>query len=180
MPSLEGRPMTIARTAALLGLIALAPAAALPAAAFAAPSPVDQAFTAKVSQGGMFEVEAGKLAENKAQAQDVKDFGVMEVHDHTLVGEGLKKAADHEGIKFSDKLNPEFQGKLDKLKGMSGHAFDVAYMDEMADLHAKDGASFAKEATDSPDMGFKTFAGETHRIVQRHIGAIHAAPPPAK
>jgi putative membrane protein len=167
--------MTIARTAALLASFCL-----VPALAAAAPAPVDQAFTAKVSQGGMFEVDAGKLAESKAQAQDVKDFAVMEVHDHTLVGDGLKKAADHEGIKFSSKLNPEFQGKLDKLKDLSGPAFDAAYMDEMADLHAKDGAAFAEEAKASADMGYKSFAGETHRIVQRHIGAIHAAPPPGK
>ncbi len=53
-------------------------------------------------------------------------------------------------------------------------------MEAMADIHAKDGAAFAQEATASADMGFKAFAGETHRIVQRHIGAIQAAPPPAK
>ena len=75
-----------------------------PAVAFAAPAPTDQAFTAKVSQGGMFEIEAGKLAEkSKAEAQDVKDFAAMEVHDHALVGQGLKTAAGHEGIKVSDQ-----------------------------------------------------------------------------
>jgi putative membrane protein len=168
--------MTIARTAAFMASLCFIPAAALAAA----PAPVDQAFTAKVSQGGMFEVEAGKLAEKSAQAPDVKDFAVMEVHDHALVGKGLKTAADHEGIKFSSKLNPEFQGKLDHLKGLSGPAFDAAYMDAMADIHAKDGAAFAEEAKASGDTGFKTFAGETHVIVQRHIGAIHAASPPAK
>ncbi len=125
-------------------------------------------------------MEAGKLAEKAAQAQDVKDFAVMEVHDHMLVGKGLKKAAGHEHIRFSKKLNPEFQGKMDALNGLSGPAFDAAYMDAMADIHAKDGAAFAAEAAASADTGFKTFAGETHVIVERHIGAIHAAPPPAK
>ena len=43
----------------------------------------DRAFVAKVGQGGMFEVEAGKLAEGKAAAVDVRDFATMEVHDHT-------------------------------------------------------------------------------------------------
>jgi len=42
----------------------------------------DQAFVAKVSQGGMFEVAASKVAEDKAQAQDVKDQANTEVHDH--------------------------------------------------------------------------------------------------
>jgi putative membrane protein len=166
--------------ATLTAAIALVGAGLVPFASRAAPSPVDQAFAAKVSQGGMFEVEAGKLAEKFAQAQDVKDFAVMEVHDHTLVGDNLKANADRIGLTFPAKLNSEFQGKLDRLKGLSGHAFDVAYMTEMADLHPKDGAAFAKEATASPDLGFRNFAGETHLIVLRHIGAIHAAPPPAR
>jgi putative membrane protein len=164
----------------LTAALALAGAGLIPVAAMGAPSPVDQAFAAKVSQGGMFEVEAGKLAETSAQAQDVKDFAVMEVHDHTLVGDNLKANSDRTGVTFPAKLNPEFQGKLDRLKTLKGHAFDVAYMTDMADLHPKDGAAFAKEATSSPDPGFRHFAGETHLIVLRHIGAIHAAPPPAK
>ena len=111
-----------------------------PIAAMAASS-VDQTFVAKVSQGGMFEVEASKVAEGSATAQDVKDFATAEVHDHTLVGDKLKATASHVGITFPAKLNPEFQSKLDKLKALNGRAFDDAYMTEMADIHAKDGAA---------------------------------------
>ena len=35
-------------------------------------SDADKAFVAKVSQGGMYEVELGKLAETKALAQDIQ------------------------------------------------------------------------------------------------------------
>ncbi len=38
-------------------------------------SDTDKAFVAKVSQGGMYEVELGKLAQTKAMAQDIKDQG---------------------------------------------------------------------------------------------------------
>src|SRR5271155_1936589 len=39
-------------------------------------SPTDRAFVGKVSQGGMYEVEASKIAAQKATAQDVKDLAI--------------------------------------------------------------------------------------------------------
>ena len=53
-------------------------------------SETDRAFVGKVSQGGRYEVEAGKLALHKAVVQDVKDFAATDVHDHELVNGELK------------------------------------------------------------------------------------------
>ena len=162
---------TLAAVSALCGASA---AAAAPAMS----TPADRAFVAKVGQGGMFEVEAGRLAADKAASADVRDFAVMEVHDHTGVGDRLKAVSASEKVEVPAKLNAEFQGKLDRLRGLSGPAFDAAYMREMASLHAKDGAAFAQEAKGGGSADYRGFAGETHRIVARHIGAIHAETPP--
>lgn len=143
-------------------------------------TPTDKAFVAKVSQGGQFEVEAGRLADQKGSAQDVRDFGAMEVHDHTLVGDKLKSISSQEGVSFSPELNPEFSAKLSHLQSLSGPAFDTAYMQEMATLHSGDGAAFAKEARQGGSPAYREFGAETAKIVQRHIGAIHGATPPAK
>ncbi len=169
--------MPNARTATL-SVFALLAAGGLAVAATA--TPADRAFVAKVSQGGMFEVQAGGLADQKGSTQDIRDFGAMEVHDHTRVGDRLKAVAGRSGITFADQLNPEFAGKMARLRSLNGAAFDAAYMDEMATLHDGDGAAFAKEAKDGGSADFRSFGAETHKIVQRHIGAIHGATPPAK
>jgi putative membrane protein len=162
-------------------VVAVAVALTGSSAAFAAtPTPADRAFVAKVSQGGMFEVQAGQLAADKGSRQDIRDFGAMEVHDHKLVGAALTSISASEGLRFPDELNPEFQGKLDRLKDLEGPAFDTAYMNEMSSLHAADGAAFAKESLDGGGPAYRAFGTETHIIVQRHIGAIQAAPPPAQ
>lgn len=148
------------------------------AAAYAAtPTPADRAFVAKVSQGGMFEVAAGKLATTKGFAQDIRDFGAMEVHDHMLVGDRLKAITTSEGIAVPSTLNAEFAGKMTHLQSLSGPAFDAAYMTEMATLHDGDGAAFAREGAGGGSPAFRQFGMETHKIVQRHIGAIHGAQP---
>ena len=151
-----------------------------PSAQAASATPVDRAFVAKVSQGGMFEVQAGQLAEQKGSAQDIRDFGTMEAHDHTLVGDKLKAISGREGVTVPAELNAQFAAKFAHLKSLSGAPFDDAYMSEMATLHAGDGAAFAKEAADGGSPDFRAFGTETHKIVQRHIGAIHAAAPPAR
>ncbi len=169
----------IRRTArgAGIGLVvlgALGTAGAGAARAADAVSAADRAFVAKVSQGGMFEVALGTVAQAQGSTQDIRDQGNTETHDHMLVGDKLKSIAGDGGITFDSALNPAFQGQLDKLKAMSGPAFDTAYLAAMEDIHAKDGAAFAAEAKGGMDPKLRAFAAETHRIVERHVGELKA------
>ena len=140
-------------------------------------SAADRAFIAKVSQGGMFEVKAGQVAADQGSTQDIRDQGNTEAHDHQLVGEKLKSIASAAGVEFGDALNGQFQKELDDLKGLSGLAFDGAYLRDMKAIHAKDGAAFATESKSGGNPRLRAFATETHRIVQRHIGELQAIGP---
>jgi putative membrane protein len=137
-------------------------------------SDADKAFVAKVSQGGMYEVELGTLAETKGVTQDIKDQGNTEKHDHMLVGEKLKSIMEANGMKFPTHLNAEFQSRLDKLGALPADQFDAAYVQDMVKIHQADGAAFAKEAASGSNSDLKAFAAETHRIVERHLGELGA------
>ena len=142
-------------------------------------SAADRAFVAKVSQGGMYEVQASKLVAGKAHAQNVIDTGVTEVHDHQLVGARLASIAGALGLPFPTSLNPMFQQRLDRLDALSGPAFDHAYIEEMDQIHAVDVLAFAQQARAGQNPALRAFASETVLIVRRHIGALHAIPVPA-
>ncbi len=148
------------------------PALALPGDLSAA----DRAFVAKVSQGGMYEVEASKLASQAAARQDILDIGATEVHDHQLVGGKLRAIAMSVGIELEPSLNAAFRTRLERLRGLSGKAFDNAYIEEMDAIHAADGAAFAQEARAGHHPALRAFAAETVLIVKRHLGALHALP----
>jgi putative membrane protein len=135
-------------------------------------SDADKAFVAKVSQGGRYEVEASKLALQKASAQDVRDTANSEVHDHDLVNKKLKMISAAAHVSIAPALNSDFTQKLDHLKTLSGEEFDRGYMEEMAAIHDKDEKLFAQEAIDGSGE-YKLFAAETDLIVRRHIGAIN-------
>ena len=159
---------------------------ALPILALATLSPVraadpvstaDRAFVAMVSQGGLFEVKAGALGASQGNTEDIKDQGTTEEHDHELVGGKLKAIADKAGIPIQPKLNQQFERQVDELKSLTGPAFDAAYLHDMEDIHAKDGAAFEKEAETGTNPALKSFAAQTHRIVLRHIGELKALGP---
>ena len=137
-------------------------------------SDADKAFVAKVSQGGMYEVKLGQLAETKATAQDVKDSGNTEAHDHQSVGEKLKSIVEANGMSFPSGLNSEFQARLDKISALPAEQFDAAYIADMKKIHMADGAAFAQEARAGTNPDLKAFAAETYRIVQRHLGELGA------
>ncbi len=154
-------------TVAATLVLASAAGAATPA------SDADKLFQSKVSQGGMYEVEAGKLAIQRAHAQDVKDLAIAEVHDHTLVGDNLKRISLAAGLTFPSSLNPEFTQRLAKLKSAPADSFDAAYIADQQSIHDKDEKLFHQESQDG-SAAFKPFAAETDRIVKRHIGALNA------
>ena len=137
-------------------------------------SDADKAFVAKVSQGGMYEVELGKLAETRAVTQDLKDQANTEDHDHQLVGGKLKAILEKNGMTFPTALNAEFQARLDKMGALPAEKFDAAYVEDMQKIHAADGAAFKKEAVEGTNPDLKEFSAETYRIVERHLGELDA------
>ena len=137
-------------------------------------SDADKAFVAKVSQGGMYEVELGKVGEEKGQTQDIRDQANTEAHDHEGVGAKLKAIVTGAGMAFPTMLNGEFQARLDKMKALPNDRFDKEYIADMIKIHDADGAAFAKEAKAGTNPDLKAFAAETHAIVERHLGELHA------
>ena len=117
----------------------------------------DKTFMKKAAKGGMMEVTMGKVAEQKAQSDDVKSFGKRMVTDHSKANDELKSIASKKGF--------ELPSKEHSLKWTS----DKAYMDMMVKDHEKDLAEFKEEASSGSDPDVKKFADDTAKIVQEHL-----------
>ena len=100
--------------------------ASRPACAAEPASAADRAFVAMVSQGGMFEVQAGAAAVAQGSSQDIRDQGAAEQHDHMLVGDRLTAAAGAAGIAFPAALNSTFAAMLARLSA-AGSRFDATF-----------------------------------------------------
>ena len=135
-------------------------------------STADTAFVMKAAQGGMTEVQLGQLAADKGTSQDVKDFGSKMVVDHGKANDELKSIASSKGITVPDKLDAKHQAMVDKQTGLSGAAFDKAYVAAMVKGHKETDALFTKEASSGQDADIKAFAAKTDETVKMHLTMI--------
>ena len=94
--------------AAILGL-------ALSVGANAQVSKKDQEFLNKAAVGGLYEVEAGRLAQEKANSSDVKAFGEMLVKDHSSANDELKALATSKSAVLPSELPAEKKNRLAKV-----------------------------------------------------------------
>ncbi len=127
-------------------------------------------FIKKAANGGMMEVELGKVAAEKGQSQDVKDFGNRMVKDHSKANDDLKEVASKLGVNVPDKLNARHQAAVDKFSKMSaGDAFDKAYAKDMVKDHEKDISEFedAQKEVKNPDL--KQFIDNTLPVLKEHL-----------
>jgi putative membrane protein len=130
----------------------------------------DSRFVMTAAEGGIMEVELGRLASQKASNAEVKEFGEKMVTDHSKANEELKSIAGAKNITLptEEKVKQKHQGAIAKLEKLEGAAFDKAYMAHMVKDHDKDVALFQKQATSGRDTEFKAFAEKTLPTLKEH------------
>lgn len=124
-------------------LSALLPVVILAGAAFAwgqGASPSDPQIAAIVVTANQVDIEAGKLAKSKSSSEAVKDFAELMIKDHSAVNQSATELVQKlhvtpESSASSRSLQQGGDQNLAKLKGMSGNAFERAYIDHEVAYH---------------------------------------------
>lgn len=132
-------------------------------------------FAVKAANGGMLEVELGRLAQEKAQSKDVKDFGAMMVQDHSKANDEFKTIATLKNITLPATLGEDEQKHVNEMAKLSGKEFDKKYVSMMVDDHKEDIDLFKKASEDEKtDAEIKGFATRTLPTLRKHLDAITA------
>lgn len=113
---------------------------ALASSVYAAAGPTDPQIAAIVVTANQVDVDAGKLAESKAQSPDVKQFAQLMVTDHTAVNKSAgdlvhKLKVTPESNATSDSLKKGGDENMANIKKLQGAAFDRAYVDHEVAYH---------------------------------------------
>ena len=105
-----------------------------------AQAPSDAQIASIVVTANQVDIDAGKLAESRAHAKDVKAFGKQMVTDHT--GVNKQAVALVTKLKVKPEDNPTSQSlkkagdeNLKALKALKGAAFHKAYIDHEVTYH---------------------------------------------
>jgi putative membrane protein len=129
----------------------------------------DHTFVTKAAEGGMAEVELGKLAQEKGSTDEVKSFGQRMVTDHSKANDELKSLAQTKSITLPSDLDAHEKATRDRLAKLSGAAFDRAYMRTMLADHRQDVNEFRHESTAGQDPDIKAFASKTLPTLEDHL-----------
>jgi len=132
------------------------------------------AFLTEAAQGGMAEVELGKLASQKSQNAEVKKFGQMMVTDHSAANTELKALAAKKNVTIPADMGSTHKSTMDSMSKLTGAEFDKEYVDHMVDDHEEDVSKFQKQADNSSDPDVKAFAMKTLPTLKKHLDAIKA------
>jgi putative membrane protein len=106
----------------------------------AASTPTDPQIAMIAVVADTVDIDAGKLATEKASSKEVKAFAETMVRDHTAVNAKATALAKKlnvtpEESATSKSLKSDGDKMLAKLKGMSGAEFDKAYVDNEVSYH---------------------------------------------
>lgn len=134
----------------------------------------DSMFVMKAAMGGMMEVEGGKIAQQNAQNDRVKNFGSMMVNDHTAANNELMTLASSKGMTIPTTLPKDMQAHLDAMKKMQGKAFDSHYMSMMLSDHKEDVGEFEKASTKCKDPELKSWVNKTLPTLKTHLDSAQA------
>jgi len=129
----------------------------------------DAKFAVNAADGGMLEVELGKLAQTNAASPAVKEFSKHIIEDHSKANDEMKALAVSKGIALPEALSDKAQKDYDKLAKKTGHEFDKDYLDFMVSDHKEDIADFEKEAEKGNDSEVKSFAAAKLPTLKHHL-----------
>jgi putative membrane protein len=129
----------------------------------------DRLFARLIAVGGAAEVELAELAQQKATDGDVKDFAQMMIRDHSTANDQFAELARSANIPLPEELHPDHQAVLDRLRGLSGRDFDLAYILAQIEDHQKTVQLLQWEIGSGQDAPLQQFAAETLPTVFGHL-----------
>ena len=130
-----------------------------------------QSFTDEAANLDMYEVEAGKIAQERSNKADIKAFAGKMIDAHTASTDKLKSILKDIGsdVQPPAHLDNRRQGLIDDLRAAKAADFDARYASQAVDVHreAKLLMDGYQKNGDVPQM--KKFAAATDPVVQSHL-----------
>jgi putative membrane protein len=124
------------------------------------------------------EIEMGKMGQQMATSQDVKDYSQKLADDHQKNDQKLTSLAGSLGVDLNGKAFQDEQKharkEMEKLHGKSGADFDKAFMSMMVKDHKKDVKDVQKATDDARKKNqteLASYLAATHTGLEGHLQA---------
>ena len=128
----------------------------------------DQVFIKMAASSGQAEIQLGKLAAERADRAEVRDFAKRLEKDHTQANLELLKILDAQRIDVSRDMEP-YQVAATELTKLRGAEFDRAFLRYVVKEHEEAIAQYAAEAKGGHNAELKAYAAKLLPTLQEHL-----------
>lgn len=132
----------------------------------------DRFFLRKATEDGLAQVQLGQLASTNGNSPEVKELGQKLADEHQKLNESMAVVADSIGVRLPRKVSKANQETYDKLKGLSGEAFDKEYLTCMVRDHHDDLRDFRIESQTTNETQLKEAVEEGAKMLREHLGTV--------
>jgi putative membrane protein len=148
----------------------------------------DKKFLTDSAQGNVAEINFAKLALQKSQDKNVREFATKMIKDHEMLQSEMKPIARKLGVKEPTGPPLSAHAKYMELKMKSGTDFDRAYVEAMVKDHHDDLQAFMTEESTTTNPDLKAAVGKGLSVIKQHtemidniahMGGIQTPPMPA-
>ncbi|WP_192822265.1 DUF4142 domain-containing protein [Rufibacter sp. LB8] len=129
----------------------------------------EESFLMEAASSNIMEIEASRLALQKATHAEVKKFAQMLVDHHTKTSLELMSVASGMNVNLPTTMMPAHQEVMTKLSKLSGADFDEEYMQAMVSVHKQDVAKFEVVSNSAPTVSVKAFAIRALPALRIHL-----------
>ena len=136
----------------------------------------DRKFMQDAAEGGMFEVQAGQLAANKASDDKVKQFANKLVEDHQSANNELMALARTKGLELPAAPSRSERREIEKLGKDSGSKFDQEFAKAAIKDHEQDIKKFEKASGKVKDPDLKAWIDKTLPHLREHLAMAKDLP----
>lgn len=142
-------------------------------AALANADAMDLKFAKTAAQGGLFEVKSSQIALKKTHNMQVMNVAKRMVKEHSAANAELKTVAQDNKMTLPAKTDPMHQAIISRLSGLSGAAFDKAYIGSQEKAHTDTVGLFEKEISRGKNAGLTAFASKNLPEIEDHTKMIY-------
>lgn len=128
----------------------------------------DRTFMMKAAGSGLYEVEASRMAAERASNSEVKDFAQKMVSDHDKANQELMALASSRGVALPQQMPADKRKEIDRLSKTKN--FDTEYMRNTGVKEHKTAvALFEKASKSAKDPELKSWATEKLPTLREHL-----------
>lgn len=132
-------------------------------------SNADEKILKELAQANIAEINAGKMAEQKSENDQVKSFAKTMVDDHTKALDELKQIAQAKGVTLPTTPDSKQQAMEKKLSALSAAQFDAQYIDQSGNrAHGDTYRLLKRTKSEAKDASLKDYASKTLGTVENH------------